>query len=276
MPTFQVLVESHERRIAREVEMNHLSELRDFAVATAYAAGRLTLGYFRAGVRAEFKTDDTPVTVADREAEALIRRCIEKRFPDHAILGEEYGSVGRGDAECRWIIDPIDGTKSFIRGIPLYGVLIGLEIAGRIEVGVAYFPALDELVAAATGLGCTCNGRAVQVIETAQLSRSMVAFTDAASFAQSGRAAEWQRIQQSTYYRLGCPDAYGHALVATGRAELMLDPVMNTWDCGPFPVILREAGGYFGDWAGNETVYGGEALSTTSALLPQVLQALKR
>jgi myo-inositol-1(or 4)-monophosphatase len=169
-------------------------------------------GLFSCRGGAEFKTDDTPVTVADREAEALIRRCIEKRFPDHAILGEEYCSVGRGDAECRWIIDPIDGTKSFIRGIPLYGVLIGLEIAGRIEVGVAYFPALDELVAAATGLGCTCNGRAVQVIETAQLSRSMVAFHRRRQLCPKRPRGRMAADSTIDLLSPGCPDAYGHAL----------------------------------------------------------------
>ncbi|MBN1542189.1 histidinol phosphate phosphatase [candidate division KSB1 bacterium] len=252
-----------------------MRELFDFAVETVYEAGRLTLGYFRAGTRTDFKPDDTPVTIADREAEALIRARIEKQFPDHAIVGEEFGVGGAERSDYRWIIDPIDGTKSFVRGVPLYGVLIGLEIEGRIEVGAVYFPALDEMVAAASGLGCTWNGRPARVIDTPNLARGMVAFTDAASFEVCGRGAEWKRIQQATYYRMGCSDAYGHALVATGRVELMLDPEMSSWDCGPFPVILREAGGYFGDWSGRETIEGGEAMSTTRTLLPQVLELIR-
>ena len=251
-----------------------LRTLMHFAVETAYEAGRLTLGYYRTGLRPEYKGDDSPVTRADREAEALIRSRIESRFPDHAILGEEYGQQGADGASHRWLLDPIDGTKSFIRGVPLYGVLIGLEIDGRSEVGAVYFPALDEMVYAASGEGCFWNGRPAHVIDTEDLSRSFISFTDAASFAKHGRGEAWQRVQDAAYYRVGWSDAYGHALVATGRLELMMDAVMNPWDCGPFPVILREAGGYFGDWSGNETSYSGEGLSTTRTLLPHVLDLI--
>ena len=250
-----------------------LREYLDFAVETAHEAGRLTLGYFRAGVQPDFKPDDTPVTIADRKAEEVIRARIEARYPHHAIVGEEFG-VKDGSGH-RWFIDPIDGTKSFIRGVPLYGLLMGLEIDGAVEVGVAYFPALDEMVYAASGEGCFWNGRRAQVAETASLSRSFVSCTDIAMFEQYGKAEAWQRIQAATYYRVGWPDAYGHALVATGRLEVMLDPIMSAWDCGPFPVILREAGGFFGDWSGNETIHAPEGLSTTRTLLPEVLRLIE-
>ena len=254
---------------------NPLKEFMDFAVETAHAAGRLTLGYFQAGVQAEYKSDDTPVTEADRRAEALIRRRIEKRFPDHAILGEEHGEKTARGSAMRWIIDPIDGTKAFIRGVPLYAVLIGLEIDGRCEVGVAYFPALDDMIYAASGTGCFWNGRRARVAATATLQKSFISFTGAESFEPAGRFAAWQRFLRTGYYSVGWSDAYGHALVATGRLEVMLDPVLNPYDCAPFPPMLREAGGYFGDWSGNETIYGGEGLSTTRVLLPQVLDLLR-
>lgn len=246
----------------------------DFAVETAYQAGRLTLGYFRNEVRVDFKKDETPVTVADRKGEELIRSRIESKFPQHAIVGEEYGDSGGRQATYRWFVDPIDGTKSFIRGVPLYGVLMGLEVEGNIEVGVAYFPAIDEMVCAATGFGCYCNGRRVNVLQTERLKNSFVSFTDAGNFEKRGRKAAFERIMAATYCRVGWSDAYGHALVATGRVELMLDPEMNAWDCAPFPVILKEAGGYFGNWSGEETIYGGEAISTTRNLLPEVLQLI--
>ncbi len=252
----------------------------EVATELAFDAGRSTLGYFglsrssAAELGLELKEDESPVTRADREAEALIRRRLEQLFPDHAVLGEEYGETGEG-ASHRWIVDPIDGTKAFVRGVPLYGVLVGLEIEGRVEVGAAYFPALNEMCAAATGLGCTLNGRPVRVSQTDALARSTVGFTDVASFERYGRLAAWDRVQRAAYDRRGWSDAYGHMLVATGRLEVMLDPVMNAWDCGPFPVLLREAGGYFGDWSGNETVYAGEGLSTTAALLPVVLKKIE-
>jgi myo-inositol-1(or 4)-monophosphatase len=247
----------------------------DFATETAYLAGKLTLGYFQTGVRPDWKEDDTPVTVADRQAEKLIRARIEKRYPRHTIVGEEYGTSEHDDASHRWFIDPIDGTKSFVRGVPLYAVLIGLEIEGLVEVGVAYFPALDEMIAAASGEGCWWNGRRARVSDVSDLSQAVVTFSDVATFFEYNRAEAWEYIKQATYFRAGWGDAYGHSLVATGRVELMLDPIMSVWDCAPFPPILREAGGYFGDWQGNSTIHGNEAMSTSQALLSQVLDLIQ-
>lgn len=246
----------------------------DFITETAYLAGRLTLGYFQTGVNPDFKSDHSPVTIADRLAEELIRERIEKRFPEHAIIGEEQGAKGAANADHCWIIDPIDGTKSFIRGVPLYGVLIGLEIEGRVEVGAAYFPALDEMVAAASGLGCWWNGRRAHVSPVTDLRQAFFSHTDVGAFHKTNRTEAFDRLARAVYFRPGWGDAYGYACVATGRAEMMLDPVMNTWDCGPFPPIFREAGGYFGDWRGNETIYGNEALATNAALREEILTIL--
>jgi myo-inositol-1(or 4)-monophosphatase len=247
----------------------------DFAIETAYLAGRLTLGYFQTDIRPDFKADDSPVTIADKRAEELIRARIEKQFPQHAIVGEEFGLKETQGATHRWIIDPIDGTKAFSRGVPLYGVLLGLEIEGKVQVGVAYAPAMNDLVAAATGEGCWWNGRRAHVSNVATLSRATIAHTNPASFAKYNRAAEWEHLQRAAYHIAGWSDMYGYILVATGRAELMLDSIMNVWDCGPFPPILEEAGGYFGDWQGNSTIYGNEAIATTQALLPEVLQVIR-
>lgn len=252
-----------------------LRDYLEFAVETAYLAGRLTVGYFQTGVRPDVKDDNTPVTVADRQAEELIRGRIEKRFPRHAIVGEEYGTKETEGASHSWFIDPIDGTKSFVRGVPLYAVLIGLEIEGQVQAGAAYYPALDEMLAAATNEGCWWNGRRARVSTVSRLDEAVVTHSDVANFARCGRSEAWERIEQATYYRAGWGDAYGYLLVATGRVELMLDPLMNPWDCGPFPPILKEAGGYFGDWQGNVTIHGGEALSTTQKLLPEVLALIR-
>lgn len=247
----------------------------DFIQQTAYQAGKITLNYYQSSLEVNYKADRSPVTIADRLAEEFIRGQIEKRFPSHAILGEEQGARESEDASHRWIIDPIDGTKSFLRGVPLYGVLIALEIGGRVEVGAAYYPALDEMLAAASGMGCFWNGRRAQVSSIRQLKDSYMSCTDPGGFRKLGQQKVYDRLAQACYFRPGWGDAYGYLLVATGRAEIMIDPKMEAWDCGPFPPIFREAGGYFGDWQGNETIYAGEALATTQALLPEVLSTIR-
>ncbi|MBA2693971.1 MAG: histidinol phosphate phosphatase [Rubrobacter sp.] len=251
-----------------------LNEYMDFAVEAAWKAGRLTLAHFQTGVKTEYKGDETEVTVADTEAEALLRRDIGAKYPAHDIVGEEFGGEGSG-ASPRWILDPIDGTQAFARGVPLYATLVGLEIDGDVKAGAAYFPALDEMVYAADGLGCFWNGRRAKVSDVSSLERAIACFTQTANFEKGNRSAEWEEIQKSVLACRGWSDAYGHALVATGRAEIMLDPLMNPWDCAPFIPILREAGGFFGDWSGNETIYAGEAMSVNTALLPEVLRLIE-
>jgi myo-inositol-1(or 4)-monophosphatase len=251
-----------------------LIQYLEFATETAFLAGKLTLDYYQTGIRPEFKFDDTPVTVADREAEKLIRTRINHRYPHHRIIGEEFGDNAYSDSDFRWFIDPIDGTKSFVRGVPLYAVLIGLEIAGKVEVGVAYYPALDEMLTAATGNGCWWNGKRTHVSTISSFDKAIVTTTDPGNFATYNREDAWNRIQKAFYYRTGWGDAYGYLLVATGRVELMLDPAMSVWDCAPFPPILAEAGGYFGDWQGKRTIYANESIATSNVLLPEVLKLI--
>jgi myo-inositol-1(or 4)-monophosphatase len=247
----------------------------DFAVDTAREAGALTLDYFqRPDLLTEHKSDESPVTIADRSAEELIRKRIGETFGDHAIVGEEFGVENR-TSSYRWFIDPIDGTRAFVRGVPLFAVLIGLEIDGRSEVGVAYFPALDELVAAGTGLGCHWNGQPAHVSSVATLNEGIITHANAAAFAAHGVAAPFARLTRAAGHCAGWADAYGYLLVATGRAEVAVDPIMSPWDCAPFPVILREAGGYFGDWSGRETIHTSRSLATTAALLPELLDILR-
>jgi myo-inositol-1(or 4)-monophosphatase len=266
-----IVPDEHRKEYMPESLRNYL----EFAVDTAWKAGQLTLGHFQTDIQTDYKQDESPVTVADRAAEQLIRGELERRFPRHAIVGEEYGAEEGAEAYShRWFIDPIDGTRSFVRGVPLYGVLLGLEIEGVCQVGVAHFPALGEMLAAATGEGSWWNGRRARVSAVKSLQDALVVHYDAAAFERHGRADVWARIKKVANYRAGWCDAYGYLLVATGRAELALDPAMNSWDCAPFPPILQEAGGYFGDWKGKPTIFGNEAIGTTRALLPEVLQLI--
>ena len=250
--------------------MDHFEKYHDFCTDLAYRAGQITLGYFNTGIRPEYKPDDTPVTVADRASESFIRAEIEKNYPTHAILGEEFGEKETGKSAFRWIIDPIDGTKSFMRGVPLYAVLIGLEIDGEIKVGAAYYPGTGEMLSAYEGGGTWWNSRRAHVSNVEQLSGAYVCYTNIKNMAKQNRQKEWDAISSKALSARGWSDAYGYLLVATGRAEVMLDPIISIWDCGPFPVILKEAGGYFGNWAGTPGHNHKDAMACNAHLLPIV------
>lgn len=249
-----------------------LKDLLNVATEAAYLGGRRALAYFNTGVKVETKQDRTPVTCADREAEAVIRDRILRSFPDHSILGEE-GGTRDGNPDYKWIVDPIDGTKSFVCGVPLWGVLIGLEIRGRVEVGAAYLPALDEMLVAASGLGCTWNGRQARVSTVNRLEDAVLVTTSPRWVSQ--RSDAFARLESRAKVSAAWGDCYGYVLVATGRAEIMLDPKMNIWDCGALLPILREAGGYFTSWAGEPTIYGNDAVATNAELHEQVMAVLK-
>lgn len=249
-----------------------LRELLDVAADAAYKAGRRTLAYFGTGVEVETKSDDTPVTRADREAEQLIRDLVGKRYPTHAIVGEEGGETA-GDPDHKWIIDPIDGTKSFIHGVPMYGVMIGVEVRGQPAVGAVYLPGTDELVLAATGLGCTHNGRPAKVSAVADLSKACLLTSSFQGCLD--RSDAYETLMNRSRISRGWGDVYGYVMVATGRAEIMMDPKMNPWDCAAVAPIVREAGGYFATWAGEATIWGPDAFACNAALYPTVLEILK-
>jgi histidinol-phosphatase len=257
---------------ARRTEVR---ELLDFATELAHEAGDLTLRYYGAVIEHDAKGDGSPVTIADKEAERLIRARVEERYPDHAILGEEYGESNAG-ARVRWILDPIDATRSFMRGVPLYGVLIGIEVDGESAVGVAHFPPLRETVAAGTGLGCTWNEKPCRVSPVERIEQAVVCTTDVERILGRPQGAGWRRLQQQAAFSRTWGDCYGHALVATGRIEAQVDPVMAPWDAGPFLTIVTEAGGRFTTLEGEATLHGGSGVSTNGRLHKHVLEELAK
>jgi histidinol-phosphatase len=250
-----------------------LRDLLDFAVDLSWRAGKVTLEYFQTRTAIERKPDQSVVTVADRRTEEVMRNAIHARFPTHGIIGEEYGSEST-ETDYTWIIDPIDGTQSFVHGAPLYGVLLGLEYKGESLVGVVNCPASDDLVYAARGEGCFWNGRRASVSETADLQDALVTTSGTEYFDKVGRSESWQRVvgRAARYRTWG--DCYGYVLVATGRADVMIDPIMNVWDCAPLLPVIMEAGGTFTDWRGNATIRGGDAVATNGRLHQSVLSLL--
>lgn len=255
-----------------------MKDLLEAATEAAYQAGKITLGYFQSGrLDIEIKPDDSPVTVADRKAEQFIRQFVEKRYPEHGMLGEEFGEK-EGRSPYRWIIDPIDGTKSFIHGVPLYGTMIGIEDRRIMDtvVGVVYLPGLDEMYAAAKGSGAFCNGRRIHVSEVGQLKEAAVLVTDLSHAQAHAKAKAFDEIQKQVKFVRTWGDCYGHMLVAAGRAEIMMDPKMHLWDVAALKPIIEEAGGKFFDWNGHNGLYIEDAIACNALLEDEIRQLLKQ
>ncbi|MDT7809524.1 MAG: histidinol-phosphatase [Acidobacteriota bacterium] len=251
-----------------------LKELLDFGVEAARAAGEITLRYFRKTFETRLKGKDNFVTQADLEAEEFLRRRIAVSFPEDSIIGEEGGET-TGASGRRWIIDPIDGTYSFVHGVPFYGVLLGVEVDGEPVVGVINIPVLGEMVYAAKGLGCFWNGERARVSETAKLDDALLLSTDFGSCARYGFGAAADELQRRAAMRRTWGDCYGYVLVATGRADVMLDPAMNVWDCAALLPVVEEAGGTFSDWQGQRTIHSGNSVATNGLLLPEVMRIIE-
>lgn len=236
-------------------------------------AGRVALQHFGSALAVEYKADRSPVTVADRRAEEALRETLGAAFPADGVLGEELGASD-GASGRRWIVDPIDGTQSFIRGVPLWGVLVALEDRGECVLGVVGLPALGETLWAVRGGGAFVNGVPARVSATS-LADATVLTSDASPRHFGEKHDGFQRLLATTGRHRGWGDCYGYALVATGRAEIMLDPLMNPWDAAAVRPIVEEAGGTFCAWDGTATIYGGSALAMPAALRDPVLAALK-
>lgn len=247
--------------------------LMQAAAEVARKSGDVALGFFRKGVTVDIKGDGTPVTVADRTSEQTARDWIEARFPQDGILGEEFGETRPG-AKRRWILDPIDGTKTFIRGVPLWGTLVAVAEGERILAGAAYFPAVGELLAASPGAGCFWNDKPTKVSSVAELSQAVVLSTDERFLQYPERGNAWRALAAKASMDRTWGDCYGYLLVATGRAEVMVDEILSPWDAAALQPIIEEAGGVFTDWTGTRTSFGGNAIATNGALSARVRELL--
>ncbi len=249
-------------------------ELLQAAAELARVAGDVAMGHFRGGVTVETKGDGSPVTIADRAAERAAREWLARRFPDDGILGEEFGAE-HDDAARRWILDPIDGTKSFVRGVPLWGTLVAVAEGETVLAGAAYFPAVGELLVAAPGEGCWWNDSRCRVSDVSRLEEATVLTTDERFRGTPERGAGWQRLAERARVSRSWGDAYGYLLVATGRAEVMVDARMSAWDSAALQPLITEAGGVFTDWDGAATAFGGSAVATNAALAGEAREILR-
>lgn len=249
-----------------------MSPRLEFAIDAAIKAGRATLPFFQTGTAVELKGDSSPVTEADRSAERLLRVLIEERFPGEPILGEEEGETGAGSS--RWVLDPIDGTKSFVCGVPLYGTLLAFEDQGEPVIGVCYFPALNEIVYAEKGRGAVWNGRPARVSDAASIDGAVISSGSVGTMQRMGRLDGFRMLEARSMAARTWSDAYGHALVATGRVAAMIDPLVARWDISAMAVIVREAGGSFTDFSGSDEL-SNEALSSNGLVHQELLEAFR-
>lgn len=247
--------------------------LLDAVQEVARIAGDQAMRWFRSPLSVEAKRDGSPVTIADRTAEQAARDWIMRRFPSDGILGEEFGEQRR-DASRRWILDPIDGTKTFVRGVPLWGTLVAVCEGASVVAGASYFPAVGEMLAAAIGEGCWWNGARTRVSDVADLAAATVLTTDERFPQQPLRRERWRVLADRAAVSRSWGDCYGYLLVATGRAEVMVDPVLNPWDTAALMPAITEAGGVFTDWTGAATPFGGNAIASNAALADEAREIL--
>ena len=230
--------------------------------------------HFRTDLAVETKPDHSPVTQADRACERRIVEILLSEFPDYGLCGEEQGEQP-GKTARRWIIDPIDGTKSFVRGIPFFATLIGLEQDGEIVLGVVHAPAMGELLFATKGGGAYDErGKRLEVSRIDRLSAAMVSFGGLEIFRRAGRWASFERLVDSTARQRGYGDYLGSTVVIRGWSEAMLELDVKPWDLAPLKILVEEAGGRMTDFTGRATIYGGSAVVTNGRIHDEVLEIL--
>ncbi len=245
-----------------------IDQLLEDAVAMAKAAGDATLDWFqKPDLEVVAKADGSPVTIADRTAEQTIRQAISDRYPDDGIVGEEEGTT-EGSGRRRWIIDPIDGTQAFVRGVPLYSTLVAVEDGDGIAAGVIHLPALDETVFAGRGLGCFHNGAKTEVSTRSDLHEFVLSASGYGYLPKD----MLDRLHESPMRLRTWGDGYGYALVATGRIEVMIDPIVFVWDLAPVSIIIPEAGGIFTDFSGHGEYSSGNAIASNGTRHQEILQ----
>jgi histidinol-phosphatase len=245
------------------------------ALDAARIAGAIALRYFRGDVRVMRKADRTPVTQADHEAEVAIVERLRPEFPDIGFLGEEFGA--QGSQSRRWIVDPIDGTKNFVRGIPYWATLLALEEDGDVTLGVVHSPATGELFWARRGRGAWADGVPLRVSPVDHLADAMLVHSSLNLLCRLEGRRCWDgfvRLVERTDRQRGFGDYFGYTFVLRGQAELMLEADVKPWDIAPFKVLFEEAGGRFTDFAGQPTIYSGTALASNGRLHDEALALL--
>ncbi len=249
-----------------------MQEFVEFSKQLATASGEIIKRYFRSDLAVESKADDSPVTIADKQAEEIMREMIMKEFPAHGIIGEEFGNHNES-AEYQWVLDPIDGTKSFVSGTFLFGTLIGLMKDGQPIVGTIHHPITSHMLIG-TGDEARLNDEPVKVRSTANLRDAVLLYTDFIDVGQYQNGIAFQQLMGKTKYNRTWGDCHGYFLVATGFADVMLDPIMHLWDIVALVPIIEGAGGKITSWNGGPPLSGNGIVASNGRLHSQVMRVL--
>lgn len=248
------------------------SQLIQFIETLAQASGEVIRRYFRSGFAVETKSDQTPVTIADRQAEQAMRALIQARYPEHGILGEEFPAVNPG-AQYQWVLDPIDGTKTFVSGTYLFGTLIALLKNGKPLLGAINNPVTEQFLVG-DGQQTWLNGQPVQVRPCADLSQATLLTTSPLNVERHRNGPAFERLARQVKLYRTWGDCHGYYLVATGYADIMIDPMMNIWDVAALIPVIRGAGGRITDYFGGDAMSGQGAVATAGPLHDEVIRAL--
>ncbi len=252
--------------------MSEQQSLLQAVAEVAQRTGEAALAHFGSRLEVEQKPDGSPVTRADREAERVARAWLEARFPADGILGEEFG-VTRAEARRRWLLDPVDGTKAFVKGVPLWGTLIAVVEGDEVLAGAIAFPVTGEVLAAARGQGAWRSGARLSVSQIGTLAAATCVSTDLAFRDAPERGAHWRALGEQGAVLRTWGDCFGYRMVAEGAAEAMTDMKLNPWDAAAVMVVVEEAGGVCFDWQGAHDWRGTHGLIACNAQLAQPLRA---
>ncbi len=247
-----------------------------FALDVCRQAGEVALRHLQQGVTAQMKADETPVTVADQECERLIRESLARTFPSDDVLGEEEGASNTSAALRKWIIDPIDGTYNYMRGIPIFATLLALEQSGEVVLGVVHAPALNETYWAERGGGAYKNGDRIHASGVQELASAQLNFGTPKRILQAGYWESFSELVTLTYRQRGFGDYLGFAHVFDGRAEAMIEIGVKPWDLAPMKIIAQESGGLFSDLDGGSSIYKGDCLVSNAAVHEPILKVLAK
>ncbi len=242
--------------------------------ALADASAAWIMRYFRGALVTELKSDYTPVTEADRGAERVMREMILAAHPDHGIIGEEYGNT-RADARWTWVLDPIDGTKSFISGVPLFGTLIALCEDGEPVLGCINLPALGQRFLG-DGSHAWLNGTRIHMRPVASISEATLLVTDAADVKRCKSGENFERLVDSVRMYRSWGDCYGHSLLASGYADIMVDPILQPWDIMALLPILRGAGAVVSNFEGGDPLSSNSLVAAHPSLHAEVIELLNK